>query len=318
MNTDNMSALGITIDLNVFGWMEKFDPKFTPNLIDDEMRYAYGQQKSIARWNLERVADAMTGTPFLADGDPDRHQWFQKDLPWLSVSDAKVATSSFDGQFSKCLNARYALRVGLPVSNEQREDPLIRSWLGWLQHSAADYHRAHRGLAELGSTLILHQGSVSKAANSLTRIAGASARSLPQLESVLRQLRARLQKHSGATMQSRLWQSHVRAASPMYILRTGFTRELTGRVVASVEKAHAQGAAPMHARKILAAATSRLREPFEHKEWNFNLSMSENFVDARSEGGNAFAINREVAEWLADGFTAMPDSDILQTSCGGQ
>ena len=46
--------------------------------------------------------------------------------------------------------------------------------------------------------------------------------------------------------------------------------------------------------------------------------MSENFADEQSDGGNAFAINREVAEWLADGFTAMLDSDTLQTSCGGQ
>ena len=224
----------------------------------------------------------------------------------------------FDGQFSKCLNARYALRLGFPVSNEQRENPLISSWLGWLQHSAADYHRAHRGLAELGSTLILRRDSISKAANSLTSIAAASARFLPQLENVLIQLRTKLQKRSDPAAQLRLWQSHVRAASPMYVLRTGFTRELTGRVVASVERAHAQGAAPTHARKILAAAASRLREPFEHREWNFNLSMSENFADEQSDGGNASAINREVAEWLADGFTAMPDSDTLQTSCGGQ
>ena len=70
MNTDNISVLGLTIDLNVFGWLERYDEEFVPNLIDTSSRYAYGAQPHVARWNLERVADAMTGTPFLTDREP--------------------------------------------------------------------------------------------------------------------------------------------------------------------------------------------------------------------------------------------------------
>lgn len=39
MNTDNMSMLGITIDLNVFGFLDGFDPEFIANQIDDDGRY---------------------------------------------------------------------------------------------------------------------------------------------------------------------------------------------------------------------------------------------------------------------------------------
>ena len=49
MNTDNLSALGLTIDLNVFGWIGAFRDadRFVPNFIDDDGRYAFGQQRNL-------------------------------------------------------------------------------------------------------------------------------------------------------------------------------------------------------------------------------------------------------------------------------
>ena len=34
LNTDNMSVLGLTVDYGPFGWMEQFDPRYTPNMSD--------------------------------------------------------------------------------------------------------------------------------------------------------------------------------------------------------------------------------------------------------------------------------------------
>jgi uncharacterized protein YdiU (UPF0061 family) len=60
MNTDNMSILGLTIDYGPYGWVDDFDPGWTPNTTDAEgKRYCFGQQPEIARWNLERLADAL-------------------------------------------------------------------------------------------------------------------------------------------------------------------------------------------------------------------------------------------------------------------
>ena len=60
MNTDNMSILGLSIDYGPYGWMEDFDPAWTPNTTDfDSRRYCFGRQPDIARWNLERLADAL-------------------------------------------------------------------------------------------------------------------------------------------------------------------------------------------------------------------------------------------------------------------
>jgi serine/tyrosine/threonine adenylyltransferase len=60
MNTDNMSILGLTIDYGPYGWLENFDPDWTPNTTDaHHHRYAYGKQPQIAHWNLTRLAGAI-------------------------------------------------------------------------------------------------------------------------------------------------------------------------------------------------------------------------------------------------------------------
>ena len=61
MNTDNMSILGLTIDYGPYGWIDDFDPGWTPNTTDAAgRRYCFARQPEIARWNLERLADALS------------------------------------------------------------------------------------------------------------------------------------------------------------------------------------------------------------------------------------------------------------------
>jgi serine/tyrosine/threonine adenylyltransferase len=60
MNTDNMSILGLTIDYGPYGWLENYDPNWTPNTTDAQMRrYAFGSQPYIALWNLTQLANAI-------------------------------------------------------------------------------------------------------------------------------------------------------------------------------------------------------------------------------------------------------------------
>ena len=60
MNTDNLSILGETIDYGPYGWLEGFDPDWTPNTTDaGQRRYRYGQQPAIAQWNLLQLANAL-------------------------------------------------------------------------------------------------------------------------------------------------------------------------------------------------------------------------------------------------------------------
>jgi len=60
MNTDNMSVLGLTIDYGPYGWLEPYDPHWTPNTTDAEgRRYRYANQPGIAVWNLARFASSL-------------------------------------------------------------------------------------------------------------------------------------------------------------------------------------------------------------------------------------------------------------------
>jgi uncharacterized protein YdiU (UPF0061 family) len=68
MNTDNMSILGLTIDYGPYGWVDDFDPNWTPNTTTaGGRRYRFGAQEQIAYWNLARfrrsarAGDALGG-----------------------------------------------------------------------------------------------------------------------------------------------------------------------------------------------------------------------------------------------------------------
>ena len=69
MNTDNMSLLGLTIDYGPYGWLDDFDPSWTPNTTDAVgRRYRYGQQPRVAIWNLARFAEALL--PLVGEPEP--------------------------------------------------------------------------------------------------------------------------------------------------------------------------------------------------------------------------------------------------------
>ena len=60
MNTDNMSILGLTIDYGPYGWLEGYDPNWTPNTTDAiGRRYCFGNQPQIGLWNLVQLANSI-------------------------------------------------------------------------------------------------------------------------------------------------------------------------------------------------------------------------------------------------------------------
>ncbi|MBL1433940.1 MAG: YdiU family protein [Gammaproteobacteria bacterium] len=68
MNTDNMSILGLTIDYGPYGWLENYDPDWTPNTTDaNGRRYSFANQPQIAHWNLAQLGSALV--PLFDDAD---------------------------------------------------------------------------------------------------------------------------------------------------------------------------------------------------------------------------------------------------------
>lgn len=69
MNTDNCSIAGETIDYGPCAFMDAYDPETVFSSIDQQGRYAYAHQPSIAHWNLARFGETLL--PLLAD-DSDK------------------------------------------------------------------------------------------------------------------------------------------------------------------------------------------------------------------------------------------------------
>ena len=68
MNTDNMSIHGLTIDYGPYGWIEDFDPNWTPNTTDlRTRRYRFGHQAQIGAWNVARLLESIS--PLMDDAE---------------------------------------------------------------------------------------------------------------------------------------------------------------------------------------------------------------------------------------------------------
>ncbi len=126
MNTDNMSALGLTIDYGPYGWLEPFDPDWTPNTTDAQgRRYRFGHQPAVAQWNLARLCEAM----FPLIGDEARlHE----------------SLSVYRDAFEEAHTAMLAQKLGLAAFDEGLVDPLF----GLLHASRADMTLFFRALCE--------------------------------------------------------------------------------------------------------------------------------------------------------------------------
>jgi len=59
MNTDNMTITGTTFDYGPYGFIDGFNPSYTPNSSDTHGRYAYQQQAEIGFWNLNKLAETL-------------------------------------------------------------------------------------------------------------------------------------------------------------------------------------------------------------------------------------------------------------------
>jgi len=98
MNTDNMSVLGLTIDYGPYGWLEDFDPNWTPNTTDAATRrYRFGHQPQVALWNLAQLANAIY--PLIEQAEPlersmaDYQSYFQRG--WQTMMAHKLGLKSF-------------------------------------------------------------------------------------------------------------------------------------------------------------------------------------------------------------------------------
>ena len=133
MNTDNLSIIGLTIDYGPYGWIDNFDPGWTPNTTDAQgRRYCYGRQPDIARWNMERLADALSTILPDTEGLGD-------------------AISHFDNTYMKHLTQSLAGKFGLD-SWQDSDGELVNRIFELMTRAEVDMTLFFTRLAELNLT----------------------------------------------------------------------------------------------------------------------------------------------------------------------
>ena len=116
MNTDNMSILGLTIDYGPYGWLENYDPNWTPNTTDAaDRRYRFGNQPQIAFWNLGQLANAIY--PLIEQVEPLQQaintykDTFEQG--WQKMVAAKLGLDAFDPSIDEGLNTELLILLQL-------------------------------------------------------------------------------------------------------------------------------------------------------------------------------------------------------------
>jgi uncharacterized protein YdiU (UPF0061 family) len=129
MNTDNMSILGLTIDYGPYGWLEPYEPEWTPNTTDAEgRRYCYGNQPNIGMWNIARLCESFF--PLIQD-----EARLQESL--------MIYRDSFQNAYSKTL----AQKLGLSTIQSSDDQKLVQDLFQLLQRSEGDYTLFFRNLS---------------------------------------------------------------------------------------------------------------------------------------------------------------------------
>jgi uncharacterized protein YdiU (UPF0061 family) len=129
MNTDNLSILGLTIDYGPYGWLEGYDPQWTPNTTDAHgRRYSYGNQPHIAQWNLARLAEAL--------------------LPLVAREELEKGLALYAETFNAAWPRALAHKLGLAALDQPGDDALVGDMFALLAQAETDFTLFFRGLAD--------------------------------------------------------------------------------------------------------------------------------------------------------------------------
>jgi len=135
LNTDNISALGLTIDYGPFGFLDQFQIDHICNHSDHAGRYAYHRQPQIMHWNMACLASAMM--PLLALNHSS------EDAQALLTNALEVFPTTYAAAWQKAFRNKLGLYTPAPGDIE-----LIEGLLQLMHDSRVDYTNLFRGARE--------------------------------------------------------------------------------------------------------------------------------------------------------------------------
>jgi uncharacterized protein YdiU (UPF0061 family) len=129
MNTDNMSISGESIDFGPCAFVDYYNPKTVFSSIDHHSRYAFGNQSSIAQWNLARLADAIL---------PLLHEDQNK-----AIEVGEEIIHSFKEKYEIKFHKMMKRKLGL-ITDENDDVILIQELLDTMEKNNLDYTNTFR------------------------------------------------------------------------------------------------------------------------------------------------------------------------------
>eukprot|EP00186_Timspurckia_oligopyrenoides_P003187 CAMPEP_0182446418 /NCGR_PEP_ID=MMETSP1172-20130603/4191_1 /TAXON_ID=708627 /ORGANISM="Timspurckia oligopyrenoides, Strain CCMP3278" /LENGTH=590 /DNA_ID=CAMNT_0024642347 /DNA_START=175 /DNA_END=1944 /DNA_ORIENTATION=- len=127
MNTDNMSILGLTIDYGPYGFLDEYDPKYTPNTTDmPGLRYCYSRQPTIVLWNLLQLAQAL--------------------VPLTGVPAAEAALNEYQGIYDSIVTERWRRKLGFQTWKEKEDQGLLDELFVQMEADKVDFTNFFRNL----------------------------------------------------------------------------------------------------------------------------------------------------------------------------
>ena len=159
MNTDNMAISGETLDYGPCAFLEAYDPATVFSSIDHGGRYAYGNQRRIAAWNLARLAETLL--PLVAADDEAAAR--------QAVEQANEVLDAFAGWYAYALLRGQRAKLGLSAAraaDDAADAALADEWLALLHAQAVDFTLGWRRLADAaeGNDAALRAGFADPAA----------------------------------------------------------------------------------------------------------------------------------------------------------
>ncbi|MBU6309540.1 MAG: YdiU family protein [Planctomycetes bacterium] len=137
MNTDNMAVSGETIDYGPCAFLDTYDPAAVFSSIDQQGRYAYGNQPSIAHWNLVRLAEALLAA---VRGNEE-----------TAIAAVRGVLETFSARYERHYLAGARAKLGLTVA-EEGDRRLFDDLLGLLAATGGDFTTTFAGLAAIAES----------------------------------------------------------------------------------------------------------------------------------------------------------------------
>jgi len=134
LNSDNISALGLTMDYGPFGFLDHTALDHICNHTDSGGRYAYHRQPKIMHWNMACLANAMV--PLL-----------EMESPGEDAADIlRAALSAFPPEYEAKWLTLFRGKLGLQTESLEDMD-LIESLLQLMHANRADFTNTFRSLS---------------------------------------------------------------------------------------------------------------------------------------------------------------------------